>query len=109
MRAPWQVGKLSHYSQVLLLPLGTLPMRERVPSVRPVRAQHPNQCSGHLSQCLNPRHIELGVPFLVAKAQVIYASLEEVVARERNDNIDLCWNNCLLSWALKEGAQIPSR
>ena len=48
---------------------------------------------------LYPRHTELGVPF--SQLQRHKAFMKEVVARECNDNINLSWNDCLLSWALK--------
>ena len=59
-----------------------------------VRAIYPNALP--LSYC------SWGALFTPAKAQVSHARLEEVVARECNDNTDLSWNRCFLSWARKE-------
>ena len=47
----------------------------------------------HVSQCFTLVIPGLGCPF--------HARLEEVVARECNDNTNLSWNHCLLSWLLK--------
>ena len=39
-------------------------MRVRLPGARPMCTQHPNQCSGHLSQCFTPKHQSLLQPKL---------------------------------------------
>ena len=102
-RVSWHVGFFLPSTQPQYWDQPSPPQKQRLPDAHgrcapsiqiSVPAIHPN--------ALPPPYRAWGALFTMAKAQAIHARLEEVMARECNENIDLSCNHCLLSWALKE-------
>ena len=66
------------------------------------RARHPNQRSGHLSQCGTPVTPSLGCPFYNCKSTSHSCTTGRSGGEgvQYSDNVNFSWNICLLSWAL---------